>query len=168
MKTLLLACAVLARAAQPPATVPDVDLARYGGRWYQIAAFPVPGQKDCAAVATTYATHADGKGFDAVNECRHGGVDGPLELYKGQARVTKDGEKSRARLLVKFHWPFRSDYWILELGKDYDYAVVGGPSRRFFWIIARKPAIDRKLYDAIVSRMPGWGYDPAKLVKTQH
>ena len=39
---------------------------------------------------------------------------------------------------------FWGDYWIIGLGEDYDYALVGTPSRRWGWILAREPRPSRQ------------------------
>ncbi len=35
-----------------------------------------------------------------------------------------------------------NDYWIIDLGSDYEYAVVGHPSRDLLWILSRTPTTD--------------------------
>jgi apolipoprotein D and lipocalin family protein len=67
---------------------------------------------------------------------------------------------------VTFFWPFEGDYWSLELGdeEDYGYAVVGEPSRKFFWILSRTPTLDEATFDSILVQMPDLGYDPDRLI----
>ena len=38
---------------------------------------------------------------------------------------------SNAKLKVKFHWLFYGNYWIIDLGDDYEYAVVSEPKRQY-------------------------------------
>ena len=78
------------------------------------------------------------------------------------------GGETNAKLKVSFFWPFRGDYWIIELGKDYEYAVVAGPGRDYLWILARRSTMDQSLYDAIVGRLKDQGFDIAKLRLTEH
>ena len=50
------------RKGSDPQTVPSVDLARYAGRWYEIARLPNSFQKKCAGgVTATYELRPDGK-----------------------------------------------------------------------------------------------------------
>ena len=44
----------------PPATAPHVDLNRYLGTWYEIAAFPQSFPKGCTGTTATYSLRADG------------------------------------------------------------------------------------------------------------
>lgn len=154
------------RLGLPPLeTVPRVDLGRYAGTWFEIAAFPQRFQRGCTATTATYAPRADGD-VDVVNRCRKGSPDGPEKVARGRARVVD--RATQARLEVSFFRPFWGDYWIVQLGDDYDYAVVGHPSRDYLWILARGPSMDPALYDEIVRRLSAQGYDTARLVRTVH
>ena len=82
-------------------TVSHVDLARYLGRWYEIARYPARFEKDCASdVAATYAQLSGGK-IEVLNECRK--ADGQVKSSKGTARVVD--KNTNAKLKVTFFWP---------------------------------------------------------------
>src|SRR6187431_1292753 len=101
--------------------VPAVDLSRYAGRWYEIARLPNRFEKKCAdSVTATYTLRSDGK-VDVVNRCRK--ANGKYTTAKAKAKVVDT--KTNAKLKVTFFWPFSGDYWILDLGPNYEYAVVG-------------------------------------------
>ena len=149
----------------PLQTVAHVDLQRYLGTWYEIAAFPQSFQRGCTATTATYSLRSDGQ-VDVVNRCRKGSVDGPEKSAQGRARIVE--KASGAKLEVSFFRPFWGDYWIIDLGAEYDYAVVGHPSRDYLWILSRRPTMAPTLYDAIVARLAAQGYETRKLVRTQH
>jgi apolipoprotein D and lipocalin family protein len=144
-------------------TVDSVDLERYLGRWYEIAAYPAWFQKNCTAVTADYSMREDGL-IEVVNSCRKGGLDGKLKTSRGRARVVD--ETTRAKLSVSFFGPFWGPYWIIDLDPDYQWAVVGVPKRKYLWILSRTPQMDETLYEAILSRLPAQGYDPARLERT--
>jgi apolipoprotein D and lipocalin family protein len=146
-------------------TVAHVDLGRYLGTWYEIASFPQSFQRGCTATTATYAARDDGQ-IEVVNRCRKGSVDGPESLARGRARVVD--RSSNAKLEVSFFRPFWGDYWIIDLGSDYEYAVVGHPSRDYLWILARTPTMDAGTYHAIVGRLAAQGYETGRLVRTVH
>jgi apolipoprotein D and lipocalin family protein len=152
------------RAADKPLqTVGSVDLERYLGRWYEIASYPAWFQKGCTATTADYSLREDGL-IKVVNSCRKGSLDGKLKQAKGRAKVVD--QASNARLKVSFFGPFWGDYWIIDLDPDYQWAVVGGPGRKYLWILSRTPQMDQTLYDKIVSRLPAKGYDPKRLNRT--
>jgi len=161
LAALLAACGT----THPPLeVVGDVDLDRYTGKWYEIASFPQRFQRGCVATSATYTRRADGR-IDVLNECRDGALDGALRSAEGIAWVA-DPQQSNAKLLVQFFWPFRGDYWIIELDEQYRYAVVGHPSREYLWILARTPSMDPALYARLLERIEAHGYALDRLQRT--
>ncbi len=142
-------------------TVPYVDLARYEGRWFEIARYPTPFEGDCAKNATANYT-LRGKRVRVVNSCVTSR--GKLRAIEGWATVSDP--ETNAKLRVSFGPLARGDYWIVDLAGDYSYAVVGEPKRRFLWILSRTPQIDEHAFASICSRLPSFGYDPMQLRRT--
>jgi len=157
----ILGCAA---APQPPLeVVPAVDLSRYAGRWYEIASFPTWFQEGCVGSTADYSLRP-GRGIDVLNQCRKG-PDGVLDSARGRAWVTDPA--TNAKLQVQFVWPFRGDYWIIDLGREYEYAVVGHPSRDYLWILSRSPRMGSERYDRILERARQKGYDVSRLARTR-
>lgn len=144
-------------------TVRRVDLGRYVGTWYEIANFPQRFQRGCVATSATYTLRDDGE-LDVINACREGALDGPEKVARGRARVVDAA--SNAKLEVSFFRPFWGDYWVIDLGADYEYAVVGHPGRDYLWILGRSPTMTPEVYDAIVGRLAAQGYETGRLVRT--
>jgi apolipoprotein D and lipocalin family protein len=145
-------------------TVERVDLDRYVGTWFEIANFPQRFQRGCTATTATYTKRPDGQ-LDVLNRCRQGSPEGPEKSALGRARVL---DASGAKLEVSFFRPFWGDYWIVDLGKEYEYAVVGHPGRDYLWILGRTPTMAPAVYDGIVARLAEQGYEVARLVRTVH
>lgn len=144
-------------------TVSSVDLGRYTGTWYEIARFPNRFQRGCTATTATYTVRDDGQ-IDVVNRCREGTPDGPEKVARGRARVVDPS--SNAKLEVSFFRPFWGSYWIVDLGADYEYAVVGHPGRYDLWILSRTPTLDPEVYASIVRRLQAQGYETGRLQQT--
>lgn len=142
--------------------VPRVDLERYVGVWYEIARYPHRFQEGCYASTATYALRDDGR-IDVLNACREGGPEGGIRSAKGIAKVVDPA--TNAKLKVSFFRPFWGDYWIIGLGSDYDYAVVGHPSRQYLWVLSRTPKMEEATYQAILTRLGGFGYDTTRLLR---
>ena len=160
---LLLSCAGAPKDRPPLAAVDSVDLERYLGKWYEIASYPAWFQKGCTGSTAEYSLLPDGR-IQVVNRCRKNSPEGPLKESKGKAEVVDT--KSNAKLKVWFFWPFKGNYWIIDLDPDYRWAVVGEPSRKYLWILSRTPTMDQRIYENILARLPEAGYDPARLQKT--
>ena len=106
----------------------------------------------------------DDNKLTVLNECYDGSFSGKLRSAKGKAWVVD--KQSNAKLKVSFFWPFSGDYWIIDLGKDYEYAVIGHPERKYLWILSRTPQMDGKVYQEILSRLEKQDYDTTKLIKS--
>lgn len=145
---------------KPLATVPYVDLQKYTGTWYEIASFPQRFQKGCHCSKAEYKLHPEGY-VEVSNSCRKNSPTCDLKAVTGKAFVVD--KETNAKLKVQFFWPFKGDYWIIELAPDYSYAVVGEPSREYLWILSRTREMDKNLYQEIVSRTAAKGFDVSKL-----
>jgi apolipoprotein D and lipocalin family protein len=158
----LLVLAPLAAAETPPvASVEHVDLARYAGRWHEIAAFPMFFQRQCLGDTTAdYALRPDGE-VSVVNRCR---TDSGFDQANGRAWAVPGG--GNAQLKVSFFWPFRSDYWIIGLDENYRWAVVGNPNRKYLWILARTPELPADQLERALQAARAQGYDLAQLKYT--
>jgi apolipoprotein D and lipocalin family protein len=145
-------------------TVPNVDLNRYLGTWYEIATIPQSFQKGCNCTTAEYSL--SDKGYIIVkNSCNKGSVSGERKTAEGKAFVVKNS--GNAKLKVQFFWPFKGDYWIIDLANDYSYAVVGDPSKKYLWILSRTPQMSETTYQEILTRIAAMGYDLSTLVKTK-
>jgi apolipoprotein D and lipocalin family protein len=161
---LLSGCIPAARPKGPPPTVvPRVDLARYAGDWYEIAKYPNRFQRGCDGATATYTLRPDGR-VDVVNRCTEDGPERRERTVRGVAKVVDPA--TGAKLSVTFFWPFSGDYWILGLGDDYGYAVVGSPDRRFLWILSRNPEMPEALWGRVLEEVRRQGFDPGRLVRS--
>ena len=161
---LLAGCHWWGRPDAPPlAVVPSVDLSRYTGTWYEIAKYPNRFQRGCVGATAEYTLAPDGKRVEVVNRCRE--IDtGKERSVRGKARVVDPA--TNAKLSVTFFWPFSGDYWILAVGAEYEYAVVGTPDRKYLWILARTPTIGDDLYGHLVDLARERGFDPARIERS--
>ena len=145
----------------PLKVVEEVDLDRYAGRWYEIASIPQRFQRGCVATAATYTLLPEGR-IRVENECRNESFDGDIRRVEGVAWL-KDPSESNAKLQVQFFWPFYGDYWIIELDRDYRYAVIGHPSRDYLWILSRSRTMDPAVYEMLLERIEERDFDVDRL-----
>ena len=140
--------------------VPHVELSKYLGKWYEIAHLPFKFEDGCSDITATYTLLKDGK-VGVLNQCIK---NGKAKAAKGKAKVID--KATNAKLKVTFFWPFYGDYWIIRLGNDYDYSVVGTPNRKYLWILSRNPKIDDKLFSQLIEFVKSKGFDIRSLIKT--
>jgi apolipoprotein D and lipocalin family protein len=148
---------------QPLQTVPGVELNRYYGTWYEIARLPNRFQRKCVAdVQATY--RPQGKKVSVLNQCRV--ADGSIEQADGIAKPVKGSHG--AKLRVSFFRPFYGDYWILALDPDYRWVLVGEPSRKYAWILARETQLDEVTLRTLLARADALGFERQDFVRTPH
>jgi len=146
--------------AQIIRTVPNVDLSKYVGKWYEIASYPQKFQKGCHCTTAEY-TLSD-KGYIIVeNRCNRDSVSGKESYIKGKAFVEKNS--GNAKLKVQFFWPFKGKYWIIDIAKDYSYAVISNPSKKYLWILSRTSKMKEDDYEKVISKLKEMDFDLTKL-----
>lgn len=144
-----------------PVTVNSVDLQKYTGLWYEIAKIPNSFQRSCACNTTaTYKIREDGR-IDVINRCTE--KDGSVNEAKGIAKVadTKTNSKLKVSFVRIFGFSlFWGDYWIIGLDKDYRYALVGSPDRKYGWILSRTSKLSQDDLNYIFGILRNQGYNP--------
>ncbi len=152
-------------AAPEPKVVAELELSRYMGKWYAVAHIPNWFERGCQAGTTaTYTLLADGT-IEVVNECYDAA--GRKRVARGRAWILNPQEPGRLKvsfLQLFGHWFFAGNYWILALGKDYSYAVVGEPQRKYGWVLSRTPILSPAAWEEIKAILQDNGYDWAKFV----
>jgi apolipoprotein D and lipocalin family protein len=151
-------CALAAMAQQPVVSVPSVDLARYSGKWHEIASFPMFFQRNCIGDTTAQYTPAPDGVIRVRNRCR---TESGLDEAVGKATVVEGSNNSQ--LKVSFFWPFKADYWIVGLDPEYRWAVVGNPNRKYLWVLSRSPQLSSPLLEAALASASAQGFDLTQL-----
>lgn len=145
-----------------------MDLGRCMGRWYEIASIPssfVP--EDGVDTRVTYTLNQD----ETARELKETWSDGARVAIEGLA-YKADPKSDEAKLKVKFSVPqllaivVYLNYWVLYLDGDYQYALIGEPTRNYLWILCRKTHLEDEIYEMLVQKAKDEGYEPSRLRKT--
>lgn len=138
-----------------------VDINKYIGKWYEIARLPFFQQEGCSCTTAEYEI-IDNSTIGVINKCFK---EGEFDSASGKAFVV-DGSNN-AKLKVQFFWPFKGDYWIIFLDeKNYNWAVVGTPSRKYLWILSRDKKMDKLVLDSLIEKIKLAKFDTSKLIFT--
>lgn len=150
-------------------TVQKVDINKYIGLWYEVAKIPNKFQDQCAYGTTAeYKLKEDGN-IIVTNSCYD--IDGKLDIAEGLAKVVD--KNSNAKLEVSFFSilgirPFWGDYWIIGLDEDYQWAIVGTPSRKYGWVLSRTPSLSDETMGKIFDVLRSQNYDPETFEISTH
>lgn len=161
---LLALIAVFTCKAQdyPLTVVENVDLIKYSGLWYEIASFPQRFQKGCKCTTAEYLINND-HSIKVINTCTK-----PDKITQIMGKASVVPGSGNAKLKVQFFWPFKGDYWIVELDHDYQWAAVGNKDRKYLWILSRTPIMSDLLFTEICIKLHKKGFDISNLQKTVH
>lgn len=137
----------------PMETVKQLELAPYLGKWYQVSFIPNSFQSMC--VADTQAEYQlENQDIRVINRCRT--KDGSIEQANGIANVVE--ASNNAKLRVSFFRPFYGNYWVLDLDPNYQWVLVGEPSRKYGWILSRTPELDPAIQKQLLDKAETLGY----------
>lgn len=147
------------RNSDEPLPVAYIDQERYLGLWHEQARLPNRFEHGCQFVTAEYRQRNDGF-ISVANTCRD--AQGRDRVARGRARPA--GEAGEGKLEVSFFGPFWADYWVLDRGEDYSWAIVGEPEGRYLWILTREQTISAERRAAFAARVAELGYRPAEMV----
>lgn len=137
-------------------TVETLDATRYMGQWYEIARMEHWFERDMQRCTATYTLEPDGK----ITVTNTGYREGKWKESTGKAKLTK----KPGLLRVSFFGPFYSDYRVLMVSPDYTYALVGGQSDDYLWILSRTPWMGEKERVSVLKEARRRGYDTGQLI----
>ena len=151
----------------PPAGIAAVspfDLDRYEGRWFEVARLDHGFERGMTDVHATYQRQADGsvrvvnRGFDSARSDWRQAV--------GKALFT--GDANTGSLKVSFFGPFYGGYHVAALDADYQWALVLGPDRSYFWILSRSKQLAPAVREQLIVRARALGIDTQALIWVTH
>ena len=143
-------------------TVKELDIKHYMGKWYEIARFPHSFEKNLVGVTATYSQRDDGK-LRVLNEGYKKTLAGKQSQAEGKAKIPDKNKPGK--LKVSFFLNFYADYYVLELDENYQYAMIGSSSDKYFWILSRTPQMDSQTYEMLLEKARQRGYNLKKLIK---
>jgi apolipoprotein D and lipocalin family protein len=154
-----------APAVTPVKTVESVDITRYQGKWYQIAAIPQFFERNC--YSDTMAEYSpDANRIKVYNTCTD--KDGKTIKATGQAKVvdTTTNAKLKVTFVKLINWLYLigGDYWILDLDTNYRWVIVGEKTHKYGWILARDPYLSNAELVMLSDKLKAQGYDPCTLI----
>lgn len=163
---IILACTLFmsgcASTLPPLKTADNVNLERFMGSWYVVAAIPTLIETKAYNGVEEYQILEDGS-IDTIFTFNKGGFDGPVKRYNPRGFVVDESNNSTWKM--QFIWPFKAEYLITYLNEDYTQTIIGRNKRDYFWIMARTPEISEDDYQRLISILKEQGYDMTKVRK---
>ena len=171
MKILIFSLAVLFLVSCGGTDKPDnitpvkpFNAQRYLGTWYEIARLDHKFERGLSHVTAEYRLRDDG-GITVINK-GYSKKESEWNTAEGKAYFVKGD--TTGFLKVSFWGPFYSAYVIFELDNNYQYALISGANKEYFWILSRQPEMDDVLLNELIGKAQALGFDTTKLIKVDH
>lgn len=164
--TVLLVIGGCASISPPPgiSAVTPFDLARYEGRWYEVARLDHSFERGMTDVSATYQRQTDG----SVRVLNRGFDTGKNDWRQAQGKAKFTGDANTASLKVSFFGPFYGGYHVAALDANYEWALVVGPDRSYCWILSRGKQLAPAVRDQLIARAQALGIDTQALIWVTH
>lgn len=144
--------------------VQGFELARYEGRWYEIARLDHRFERGMTDVTARYRAQPDGS-VEVINR----GWDARKNEWKeARGRALFQGDPGTASLKVSFFGPFFGGYHVIALDPGYRWAMVSGPDRDYLWILARERQLDPVVRERLVAEARQAGFAVDALIWVPH
>jgi apolipoprotein D and lipocalin family protein len=154
--------ALLGCADRDPPVATNLDLVRFQGRWYEIARIPRNYDELCYDTTADYELAGPGA-LDFWHQCRLGSPLGRLSEFYAPARAEDPNVPAKLTLDLGL---YRGAYWVLDVGRDYEYALIGHPSLTMLWVLSRTPKLDGEKYARALDLARRDGFSTDELVLT--
>ena len=141
--------------------VTSFQIERYLGKWYEIARLDHRFERGLTQISAEYSMRPDG-GLKVLNR---GYSNEKQEWSEAEGRGYFVQSPNEAYLKVSFFGPFFGSYIVFELDTlNYQYALISGPDKSYFWLFARTPTIDDNLKKKLIAKAAALGFDTTKLI----
>lgn len=133
-----------------------IDLRKFSGKWFEVARLDTDFQPNMTNVTAEYILNNNG----TITVINSGFIDGQLKQIIGNAITTEEDDL----LKVSFYPGVYSDYKILAIDKNYQYALITGEDKKFLWILSRTPYINKDVYSKFIDIANKNEFDTTKLI----
>lgn len=152
-------------ASSPPLKVVDeLNVNRFMGDWYVVAHIPIIFEAKAFNAVERYTLNEDGD-VDVVFSFNKGGFDGPEKAYESKAFID---ESQLGQWQIQFLWPFKSDFRVVYVDKEYQHTVIARQARDYVWLMSRSPVVSEAELARMTQVVQATGYDIEKLRIVPH
>lgn len=159
---LLTGCVGIPENVKP---VENFKLENYLGKWYEIARLDHSFERGLSQVTANYNLRDDG-GLQIINR-GYSAKENKWKEAEGKAYFVRGSDQGY--LKASFFGPFYGSYIVFELDhKNYQYSLVSGPDKSYFWILARTPQLNENIKSALIEKAAALGFDTSKLIHAKN
>ena len=160
---ILLICgpALSAQVRTSATAVPKLDQTRLQGTWYELASYPLKGARHCVSnPVELIAPGEKPRQHLLVDACSN------KQGYTDAHNSTASGQKKRddGEFKIRSFFLFTRKYWVLALGPNYEWALIGSPNHKTLWVYSKTPTLSPATMAEIEAKGAAQGFPSSRLV----
>jgi apolipoprotein D and lipocalin family protein len=137
-------------------TVEYVDMDRFMTKWFVIAGRLTSLEDGAHNAIESYSWNEKKDRIDIDFTMRKGSFDGKIKSIPQKGWI--QNYKTNAHWKISPLWPLKFNYLIIDLADDYSWTVIGVPSQKWVWIMAKDWNMKDDKLKMIISRINDMGY----------
>jgi apolipoprotein D and lipocalin family protein len=144
-------------------TVENVDINQFMGSWYVLAGRFTFLEKDVHNGLEKYTWNTEKDRIDVDFTYNKGSLTGPQKSIPQKAWIYN--QSTKAHWKVSPLWPFKFDYLVVALDKNYQWTAIGVPDQKYLWIMARDWKNPESTIQEAIKQLDKVGYDTKNLIR---
>ena len=135
-------------------TVANCETAKFMGTWFVIAVKPTMFEKTCSNAVEKYSLLDNAKHDINIDFTynKDEPITSPIKSLPQKGWVM--GNKNNSGTWKVSPFPLiKMPYLVLEVDDNYEYCIIGYPSRDYAWIMARKPSMADDTYSMLTKTL---------------
>ncbi len=145
--------------------VSGFEVNRYLGKWYEIARLDHSFERGLSNITAEYSLREDGN----LRVLNRGYNIKKKKWQDAEEKAKFTGSSDIGSLKVSFFGPFYGGYNIIELDKqNYQYVMIAGNDRNYFWILSRTPKLDPTIQKRLINKARSLDFPVDKLIYVDH
>jgi len=142
----------------PPLNVaPQCVTEKFMGPWFVVGVKPTMFETTCSNAVEIYTRNKEGSGPDIQIDFQYNEkepIQSKLKSLPQKGWIQGSNKEDSAEWKVSPFWPIKMPYKIIEVDeRNYQYAVIGYPSRAYCWILSRSPQMTDETYEMLTQRL---------------
>lgn len=137
-------------------TVEYVDMKQFMGKWYVIAGRLTFMENGAHNAVEEYSWNEKKERIDINFYFNKDSFDGDIKKIPQKAWIQNN--TTNAYWKVSPFWPLKFDYLVIALANDYSWVVIGVPSQKYIWIMAKDPEMSDAELSKVLNEVKKVGY----------
>lgn len=148
------------RQFRPLPSVPNFNLQRYMGKWYEIGTSVFVRlfiERGCKCTTANY-TLLSNNSVEVFNSCVNQNTNQQI-IATGNAIQPNPAVPGELQVSFPQMQATRPNYYVMQIDNNYEYALIGEPTRLFLWILSRKKTVPDSIYKKYLDYAQSQGFN---------